>query len=52
MKVKLICDMHNKNITEVDEERYEKLVENNAEYIGKELYAKIDRPHILINTEV
>ena len=44
MKVRLICDMYNQVETEVDEKRYKELIESNVDYIGKEVYVKIDKP--------
>ena len=44
MKIRLICDMYSSLETEVAEKRYKELIESNVDYIGKEVYVKIDRP--------
>ena len=44
MKVTLVCDMYNNNETEIEDEKYQSLIQKNKEYIGKKTFAKIDRP--------
>lgn len=44
MYLNLICDMYNNTTTEINDERYKSLIEQNVDYINKTVYAKIDRP--------
>ena len=44
MFVNLICDIDKNTTTEIDDEKYNKLINSNIEYIDQLVYAKIDRP--------
>ena len=44
MQIKLICDIYNENLSNIDNDRYKKLVDSNVEYLGKEVHVLIDRP--------
>jgi len=44
MKIRLICDIYDRIETEIDQKTYNALIIMNTEYIGKEIYVKIDRP--------
>ena len=44
MEQVLICDMYSNKKTEINKIDYESLISKNIQYIGKKVYAKIDRP--------
>lgn len=43
MEIQLICDYYSKNKTIISDDKYNKIISQNTEYLQKEVYAKIDR---------